>query len=361
MKAIDITKLKPHKVSNQLGGKSFFFYGPYKSGKTTVASKFPKPIILGFEKGWSMIDGVIGQPINKWSEALTVKRQLLNLREQYEAGEIDDPMFETVVVDTADIAYDQCEEYILAKEGVSYVDETHNMRGYKATQKEYDKYLQEIAKAGYALVVISHSQLMQRKNKQTGEKWEQIAPTVDKRGMAVISRFADVIGYVAPETDEEGNTQMMLTMRGNSDEVVSGTRGHYMSARIPFSFEALRDDVKQAMDKEIAASRGKDADKTTEPENLFKDQTDRGSFSELIEAIKAYAAAFGRANHTADYKAVTNRYLGMNRLVMDCNESQTDILQMIRNELEDQAAKLGILAEKKTDASEKEIQKSKAK
>lgn len=45
--------------------------------KTTNACKFPKPILIAFEKGYGAIDGVIAQPINTWKEALDVKKQLI--------------------------------------------------------------------------------------------------------------------------------------------------------------------------------------------------------------------------------------------------------------------------------------------
>ena len=57
-------------------GYSVFFYGEPKSGKTTIASKFPKHLILAFEKGYSAIPGAMAQPINSWSEFRKVLRQL---------------------------------------------------------------------------------------------------------------------------------------------------------------------------------------------------------------------------------------------------------------------------------------------
>ena len=73
MADIDIFNLKPSVISRDLSGKSFLIYGTRKSGKTSNAVKFPKPLVMGFEKGWNMLSGVYGQPINKWSEALKVK------------------------------------------------------------------------------------------------------------------------------------------------------------------------------------------------------------------------------------------------------------------------------------------------
>ena len=41
---------------------------PPKSGKTTIASKFPKALLLAFEKGYNALPGVYAQPINSWGE-----------------------------------------------------------------------------------------------------------------------------------------------------------------------------------------------------------------------------------------------------------------------------------------------------
>ena len=73
---IDIWDIQPHKVSRDLKGYSVFFYGEPKSGKTTTASKFPKSILLAFEKGYAALAGVMANPINNWAEFRKVLRQL---------------------------------------------------------------------------------------------------------------------------------------------------------------------------------------------------------------------------------------------------------------------------------------------
>ena len=52
---IDLLGVSPHQVSRDMRGYSVFFYGEPKSGKTTIASRFPKHLILAFEKGYSAI------------------------------------------------------------------------------------------------------------------------------------------------------------------------------------------------------------------------------------------------------------------------------------------------------------------
>ena len=104
MADIDIFSIEPHQVSRDLRGYSVFFYGGWKTGKTTIASKFPNALLLAFEKGYNALAGVRPQPINSWAEFKKVLRQLKDPRAK--------EMYETVIIDTADISYDYCTKYI---------------------------------------------------------------------------------------------------------------------------------------------------------------------------------------------------------------------------------------------------------
>lgn len=331
--AIDIFNIKPNVVTRDLSGKSFLIYGERKSGKTTNACKFPKPILLGFEKGYGFLDGIIAQPINSWKEALEVKKQLLKDAESAEK-ENRDTIFKSVIVDTIDIAYDLCEKYIVDKEGVDYLDETEKMRGYRALSREYDKFFQEIVKAGYTLICISHATTKQIK--ENGEKYDKTIPTVPDRGFLVVSRLVDVCAYASYESDEQGNIHSMLTLRGNK-HLEAGSRSPYMSEKIPFTYEALRDDMAHAIDMQ----KEHGATVVNEEVNLFKDNEDKSEkvdFDDLVAEIGKHAKALYAAEKTNDYKKIVAEYLGKGKNVKDCDESQTDMLLLILDDLKDYCA-----------------------
>lgn len=331
--AIDIFNIKPNVVTRDLSGKSFLIYGERKSGKTTNACKFPKPILLGFEKGYGFLDGIIAQPINSWKEALEVKKQLLKDAESAEK-ENRDTIFKSVIVDTIDIAYDLCEKYIVDKEGVDYLDETEKMRGYRALSREYDKFFQEIVKAGYTLICISHATTKQIK--ENGEKYDKTIPTVPDRGFLVVSRLVDVCAYASYESDEQGNIHSMLTLRGNK-HLEAGSRSPYMSEKIPFTYEALRDDMAHAIDMQ----KEQGATVVNEEVNLFKDNEDKSEkvdFDDLVAEIGKHAKALYAAEKTNDYKKIVAEYLGKGKNVKDCDESQTDMLLLILDDLKDYCA-----------------------
>ena len=277
-----------------------------------------------------MLSGVYAQPINTWKEALDVKKQLLKDAKSVTDGEKAETVFKTVIVDTADIAYDLCEKFILDKEGVEYLDETEKMRGYRAVSREYDKFFQEIVKANYTLVIISHA--TSKQIKENGEKYDKTIPTLPDRGFQVIARLVDVCAYASYETDADtGATTSMLTLRGGKN-LEAGSRNKYMSARIPFTYEALKKDMEQAIDK---LEKEDGANVVNDTVNLYKDQSEKIDFKATMAEIRKVAKALNNLDLMNDYTKIVNEYLGKGRSVKDCDESQSDMLALILEDLKD--------------------------
>ena len=133
--------IKPHQVSRNLRGYSVLFYGEPKSGKTTTASQFPGALVLAFEKGYLTIPGIMAKDINSWGEFRKTLREL------------DDPdvknAFQTIVIDTADIAYGYCEKYVCsqasdAKNSYENIADIPFGKGYKMAQAEFDVCIRKI-------------------------------------------------------------------------------------------------------------------------------------------------------------------------------------------------------------------------
>lgn len=101
---IDLLNLQPVTINKDLKGKYILIYGQPKIGKTTLAAQFPRNLLLAFEPGYNALNNKMVQPITKWAEFKTVLRQL-------ERPEIKEK-FDTITIDTADIAWDYCEKYI---------------------------------------------------------------------------------------------------------------------------------------------------------------------------------------------------------------------------------------------------------
>lgn len=306
--------------------------------KTTIATKFPRHLLLAFEKGYNAIPGAMAQPINTWAEFRKVLRQLKDekVKEQ----------FETVIIDTADIAYDLCEKYICANAkrpdggfGVDSVSDIPFGKGYTQVAKEYDECLRSIIQMDYGLVLISHSVDKTFKDEQ-GQEYNQIVPTLGNKPRAIVSRMCDIIGYSRSVQDEEGKTSTKLFMRG-TPRYIAGSRFKYTPDYIDFNYQSLVDAIGMAIDKQMEEDGSEYF--TDERSNLYKDTRAELDFDELLNNFNAIVNDLIMQKSNEEFKEywqprivqITDRYLGKGMKVSQCSRDQVEALDLIVTDLKE--------------------------
>ena len=326
---IDLLALEPHKVSRDLRGYSVFFYGEPKSGKTTIASKFPNSLLLAFEKGYNALAGVMAQPVNSWAEFIKIYKQLKD--EKVKAK------FETIIIDTADIAYSYCEKYICQANGVTTIADIPYGKGYALTGVEFDEKLRSIVQLGYGIVLISHATDKVFKD-ESGQEYNKIVPTLDKRANNIVARMADIIGYSRAVTDEEGNNKTILFMRG-TQRYEAGSRFKYTPDYIEFSHDNLVKAISDAIDKQ-AEEDGNEL-YTDVRENAYADTSSHLDFDELMiefgNIIKEFSADEEKMEiyYAPRITQIINKFLGTGKKVNDMTRDQVEQLSLIIDELKD--------------------------
>ena len=335
---IDLTKIKPHQVSRDLRGYSIFFYGDPKSGKTTTAAHFPEALLLAFEKGYNTLAGVIAQPINSWAEFKQVLRELK--REEVKN------LYSTIVIDTADIAYDYACQYICSNAkrsdggyGVDNISDIPFGKGYGLVAQEFDECLRSIVQMDYGLVLISHA-TDKTFTSETGEEYNKIVPTLDKRATNVVSRMADIIGYSRSVTDKDGNESVKLFMRG-TQRYMAGSRFKYTPDYIDFNYNNLTAAIRDAIDKQ-AEVEGKQffTDKRV---NLHEDTTKELNFDDLMAQFQAIVTGLTEQYSEEEFQnywqprltETIERYLGKGNKISNCNRTQVEAVSLIVADLEE--------------------------
>ena len=303
-----------------------------KTGKTTTAAKFPKPLLLAFEAGYLTIPGVMALPINKWSEFKQVLKQLKDEKAH--------EMYENIIVDTVDIAYDLCEKYICNNNGVSNIGDIPYGGGYAQASKEFDECLRAIPQMGFGLVMISHSQDKTFKD-ETGSEYNQIVPTLANRPRLIVDRMADIIGYAHPMQEEDGTTHTTLFMRG-TPRFVAGSRFKYTPESIEFTYDNLVNAIGDAIDKQAEAMNGKfvtdartDAYQKKESPKFEDMMTE---FKDLTKKIQDAAGEEFKTKWTPKITHIVDKYLGKGKKVNDCTEAQSEQLELILSDLKDAVA-----------------------
>ena len=272
--AIDILTIEPTVISRDLKGKYLLLYGKPKTGKTTMASRFPKNLLIAFEKGYNAIDGIKAVDINRWSEFRQVLRQL----EKPEAQ----AMYDTITIDTTTIAYEMCEQFVCSQNGVQSIRDIPWGQGWTLTKKEFEASLRKITMLGYGLVLISHIETRKEKMADDSEI-EILAPSMPKRCYEVVNQIVDIIGYIATEWDDDGNSQRWLYTR-QTPTVMAGSRFPYLAPKIKLGYDELVAAINEAIDKQ------RDIDGATVVDKLEQKKEEELDFEEIRdEAQKIWA------------------------------------------------------------------------
>lgn len=341
MSGLNLLDIAPHQVSRDLRGYSVFFYGEPKSGKTTIATKFPRHLLLAFEKGYNAIPGAMAQPINSWGDFKKVLKQLKDpaVKEK----------FETIIIDTADIAYDYCEKYICANAknpsggyGVDAIGDIPFGAGYTKAGYEFDECLRSIVQLDYGLVLISHAVDKTFKN-EAGVEYNQIVPTLGNKPRNIVSRMCDIIGYSRGIEDADGHTTTKLFMRG-TQRYVAGSRFKYTPDSINFTYGDLVKAIGDAIDKQIE----EDGDEyfTSERSNAYKNAVIDLDFDELMRTFNDLIGHLMGTKDEAEFASywqprivqITDRYLGKGMKVSQCSRDQTEALDLIVTDLKELVA-----------------------
>lgn len=310
-----------------------------KVGKTSTASRFTKSLLIATEKGYNAIPGVMAQPVNSWSEFKQVLREL-------KKPEVKEKFY-TIIIDTIDILYNYCEKYICDNAqrkdggfGVDSISEIPFGKGFGLVEKELDECLRNIVQLDYGLVIISHATDKTFTDEQ-GNEYNQIVPTLDKRGTKIVSRLVDIIGYSRVVDTEEGQ-KTMLFMRGTG-RYMAGSRFKYTPDHIEFSYDNLVKAINDAIEKQ-AKEDGEDFF-TTEKSNLFlEDNKVELDFDELMNEfqniINRLIKKAGEKSKFDNIYApritqITDRYLGRGNKVSQCSREQVEALSLIIADLKD--------------------------
>ena len=243
MADIDIFSLEPSKISRDLKGKFLLIYGQPKTGKSTFGSQLPRSLFMNFEQGTNALAGIRSVPILRWTDA---KKVLTQLRKP-QAKE----MYDSIVVDTASIAWQLCEKYVCQREGVDSIRDIGWGQGWNMLKTEFSEFWREITLLGFGILFIAHS-----KDKPTemrdeeGEAITAVCPDLPNNAYTIINSIVDIIGYLQVQMNPDGTSERYLYTR-STPTIFAGSRYQYLAPKIKFGYNELVDAIGDAIDKAV--------------------------------------------------------------------------------------------------------------
>ena len=303
MADIDIFSLEPSKISRDLKGKFLLIYGQPKTGKSTFGSQLPRALFMNFEQGTNALAGIKSQPILRWTDA---KKVLTQLRKP-QAKEI----YDTIVVDTASIAWQLCEKYICQRENVDSIRDVPWGQGWNMLKQEFSEFWREITLLGFGILFIAHS-----KDKPTemrdedGEAITAVCPDLPNQCYTIINSIVDIIGYLQVQMNPDGTSERYLYTR-STPTVFAGSRYQYLKPKIPFGYQELVDAIGDAIDMAVEKDGAEVTDHTEIAQ--IKDRPFQEVMAEAKEVWIKYLESGGEENkdqHLAIMKDIIKRVFG---------------------------------------------------
>ena len=282
-----IFDLEPSKISRDLKGKFILIYGQPKTGKSTFGSQLPRALFMNFEQGTNALAGIRSMPIMKWTDA---KKVLSELR-QPKARE----MYDSIVVDTASIAWQLCEKYVCQREGVDSIRDIPWGGGWTMLKNEFSEFWREITLLGFGILFIAHS-----KDKPTemrtedGEAITAVCPDLPNQCYTIINSIVDIIGYLQVQMNPDGTSERFLYTR-STPYIFAGSRYQYLAPKIKFGYQELVDAIGDAIDMAVE----KDGAQVTDHTEIA--QVRARPFQETMDEAKAvWQDYIGKATDTED-------------------------------------------------------------
>ena len=319
--AIDIFNIQPTTISRDLKGKFVCIYSLPKVGKTSMACQFPKNLLCAFEKGYNAIAGVRPIDITKWSDFKLVLRQL----EKPEARQ----MYDTVTLDTIGIAWEMCEQFVCAQNGVQKIADIPWGGGYSACKKEFEACLRKITQLGFGLVIIAHVDKRIEKRADDDEV-EILGPAIPKRAYEIVNQLVDIIGYIDVTWDEEGNSERWLYTR-KTPTVMAGSRFKYLAPKIKFGYNELVSAISDAIDKSERLDGAVVVDKT---EQVIEEKLDYKAIREEASMLWKTLVEKDPENAPVILKKV-EMIFGRPMKLSEITEDQVDLFNLVVLDMKD--------------------------
>lgn len=233
---------EPSPPSIRMSDYTWHFYGIPGVGKTTLANQFPNPIFIATESGTeAMLASAV--PARSWSELKAVIAELAQGGHGYK----------TVVLDTADIAYNLCETYVCESNGWNDVADGEWGRGWRTLNREWTNMITQLRMLPMCTVLLGHekSEMIKEKlgSKMVETGMNRVTTALPNTARQTLHSAVDFIVRCefTPENERILRTQPVENKRERVEAKARGSKGATLPETIEMSFTALADAFKKTL------------------------------------------------------------------------------------------------------------------
>lgn len=259
-KGVDYMLLPANQRRNiqEVQKKVIWIYGAPFSGKTTLANKFPDPLMLNTDGNIKYVDAPYIPIKDKVTvEGRQTKRQLAwaVFKEVVDELEKKQNDFKTIVVDLLEDLYEHCRLYIYDKRGWEH-ESDDSFKAWDIVRTEFLSTIKRLVNLDYEnIVLISHEDRSKDLTKKGGDKLSTIRPNLAEKPANKIAGMVDIVARVIAEDDRR-----VLSFK-TSEVIFGGGRLKVTENEIPLDYDALMEVYAEA--NRAAAEDKKDKSMTS--------------------------------------------------------------------------------------------------
>lgn len=201
----------------EIGDFIILMFGEKKIGKTMLSAQFPDAFHMMFEPGGRSLE-IYQSEFTDWG---TFKKAVTKLK--------NDKRFNTVVIDTVDLAFKSAEQYACAKLAIDDPADEEWGKGWRAIRKEFERQIHRLISAGKGVIFISHAMEREIKTRR-GSSSHRMVSTMPRQAAEIIEGLVDIWSCFTYDGDKR-----MLVIGGNEDV----SAGHRLEDRFRWKGEPI--------------------------------------------------------------------------------------------------------------------------
>lgn len=231
-------------VRSHTEGAKILLYGDPMIGKTTLASKFPDPIIISTDnniKGITtpaVILKATGNPvIGGKSDGLTYLRALIK-----ELSGPNGSKFKTVIIDLVDDVLELIETAICEEYRVKYIGDIPHGKGWSLAGSAFRMIVRELSATGKDVILISKSTLTEAEE-PSGKKYSKYMPKIREKILKDISSYLDYVWYAHVTNvikDGKSTEVRALQLHPSQDTAVAFRNTAPKQAKVELDYDKLK-------------------------------------------------------------------------------------------------------------------------
>lgn len=198
--------------------KTMWIYGQPFSGKTTLADKFPNPLMLNTDGNIKYVTS----PYIAIKDEVTTEGRITKVKKAWEIFKetIDELAkkqndFKTIIVDLLEDTYEYCRLYMYDKLGITH-ESDDSFKAWDKVRVEYLSTIRKLTNLDYNnIILLSHEDSTKDVTKRTGDKITSIKPNINDK---VANKVAGMVDVVIRAVVIDDVHKLMF----KSDEVVFG-------------------------------------------------------------------------------------------------------------------------------------------